>query len=412
MEDKTRRLMTPDGVRDLLPGAAGRKREVENKVQKIFNLFGYREVATPAIEYSATFTGEMNGDLEGKLYRFLDERGRTMALRPDFTFPLARLAATHLAGEVPPLRLCYGGSVWRYATSRQGRQREIAQAGVELIGSGGTAADAEVAALAVEALLSVGLREFTVCLGHVGFLQALLAALGVTGEAEEKIKGYFSRKDFVSLKEYVSALSLGDRSQQCILSVTALRGGRGALAEAAALLPAGTGRDFLDRLEETWLMLGEYGVSSFVTFDLGLVRSLDYYTGMVFEGYTAGFGFPILGGGRYDRLHGLFGRDLPAVGFGLNLDHLLAVLERRGCLGAAGGAVVVSYAAGRRVDAVNEARRRRKEGWAAILDVEACCRKAALAEAKRRGAVGMVYCDDAGCQTSELATGGEGPGDE
>ncbi len=396
MSDKNRRLMTPDGVRDLLPGTAGRKRQVENRVLETFSLFGYREVATPAIEYSSTFTGEMNGDLEGKLYRFPDERGRTMALRPDFTFPLARLAATHLAGEALPLRLCYGGSVWRYATGQQGRQREIAQAGVELIGSGSIAADAEVVALAVESLLAAGLSEFTVCLGHVGFLQTLLCAHGVTKEAAERVKAYFNRKDFVSLKEYVATLAVSDRSRRCLLGVTALRGGRGVLDEAAALLSAGTERDSLDRLEETWLMLEEFGVSRFITFDLGLVRSLDYYTGMVFEGYTAGLGFPVLGGGRYDRLLGLFGRDLPAVGFGLNLDHLLTVLERRGVFGVTEALVFVSYSAGGRAGAMAEARRLRREGRPVILDVAARTREEALAEARNRGAGEVIHCTAGG----------------
>jgi ATP phosphoribosyltransferase regulatory subunit len=396
VDDKTRRLITPDGVKDLLPGVAGRKREVENRVQEVFSLFGYREVATPAFEYSSTFAGEMNGDLEGKLYRFLDERGRTMALRPDFTFPLARLAATHLSGGAGPLRLCYSGSVWRYATSQQGRQREIAQAGVELIGSGSAAADAEVAALAVESLLAAGLAEFTVCLGHVGFLQSLLAAHGVTGEPGERVKGYFNRKDFVSLKEYVAALPLAGHPRRCILGVTALRGGRDVLDSAAALLPPGTGRDSLERLDEIRLMLGEYGVGEFITFDLGLVRSLDYYTGMVFEGYTAGLGFPVLGGGRYDRLLGLFGRDLPAVGFGLNLDHLLSVLERRGCFDRAGEPVFACYGEGGREAAVQEARNLRREGRPVILDVEARSREEAQAEAEKRGAAAMVYCTPEG----------------
>src|SRR5690606_26380425 len=113
---------------------------------------------------------------EENLFRFLDERGRTLVLRPDFTLPLARVAAMHLGREAKPLRLCYGGSIFRYAGGLQGKQRELTQAGVELMGTGTAESDAEIIALAAAVLLAAGLADFTLCLGHVGFLDNLLLA--------------------------------------------------------------------------------------------------------------------------------------------------------------------------------------------------------------------------------------------
>jgi ATP phosphoribosyltransferase regulatory subunit len=405
VNDSVRRLQVPDGVRDLLPGFAGPKREVENRIQDVFGRWGYREVATPAFEYSAVFSGDMNGDLEEKVYRFLDERGRTMALRPDFTFPLARVAATHLSNEPKPLRLCYGGSIYRYASSQQGRQRELAQAGVELIGEDCAGSDAEVLALAVEVLRMLGLDEFTLCLGHVGFLQTLLDSHGVKGSACEKIKDYFNKKDFVSLRELVSQLQLSDFSRECILRVPLLRGGSEVLAEAASLLPPEAARDALATLAEIWQVLEDYGVSRFITFDLGLVRALDYYTGLVFEGYTGGLGFPLCGGGRYDRLLGNFGLDSPAVGFGLNIDHLLVVLQRSKKLPAGPGLMLAAYSRKFRAEAVGIAQELRESGLAVIIDIKARDEAEAVKEAGLRRADTLLYFDESGCRRLNIAAG-------
>ncbi|MBS4022182.1 MAG: ATP phosphoribosyltransferase regulatory subunit [Dethiobacter sp.] len=403
MNEKARRLLIPDGVRDLLPGFAGPKREMENRIQEVFGRWGYREVATPAFEYSAVFDGDANGEQEGKVYRFLDERGRTMALRPDFTSPLARVAVTHLSNEPKPLRLCYGGNVYRHASGQQGRQREMAQAGVELIGSGCAGSDAEIIALAVDVLRALKLDDFTLCLGHVGFLQAVLDAHGVTGIAGERINHFFNRKDFVSLKELSSELQLPAFSRESILRLPTLRGGREVLAEADVLLPPGTDRGSLATLDEIWQVLEDYGVSRFITFDLGLVRALDYYTGMVFEGYTGGLGFPLCGGGRYDRLLGHFGQNSPAVGFAINTDHLLLVQQRLKKLPPSPALLFAAYNEKARAEAIARAQELRDSGLAVIIDTKARASGEARDEAGQRGASLLLYFDESGCSQTDLA---------
>lgn len=391
MNEKLRRLLTPEGVRDLLPETASQKRELEKRIQASFSRWGYGEVSTPAFEYSANFVDEMKAELTDKAYRFLDERGRMLVLRPDFTLPLARVVATHLAASPLPLRLCYGGDIYRYAHGQQGKQRVVTQAGVELIGSGCAGADAEVIALAVDVLQDLGLTEFTFCLGHAGFLEKMLAAYEVAAAERETIKCYFNNKDFVSLKTLVQSLALSGEAKDAILRVPGLRGGKEVLAEAAKLVPNGAADEPLRLLAEVWEVLTDYGATQFITLDLGLVRMLDYYTGMVFEGYTGGLGYALCGGGRYDQLLGHFGPQWPAVGFAINIDHLLKVLQREKKLPAVREFVFVGYGRALRAAAFARADQLRQQGERVLVDVQERRQEAAQAEGERLGAAKVFY---------------------
>jgi ATP phosphoribosyltransferase regulatory subunit len=391
VNEKLRRLLTPEGVRDLLPELAGQKRELEKMIQASFSRWGYGEVSTPAFEYSANFVDEMKAELTDKVYRFLDERGRTLVLRPDFTLPLARVVATHLSASPLPLRLCYGGDIYRYAHGQQGKQRVVTQAGVELIGSGCAGADAEVIALAVDVLQELGLVEFTFCLGHVGFLEGMLAAYEVAEAERDAIKFFFNSKDFVSLKTLVQSLALSESAKEAILRVPGLRGGKEVLREAAKLVPGGAADEPLRLLAEIWEVLADYGAAKFITLDLGLVRMLDYYTGMVFEGYTGGLGYALCGGGRYDQLLGHFASQRPAVGFAINVDHLLKVLQRVREMPALRELVFVGYGKAQRAAAFAEAARLRQEGERVLVDVQERALRAAQAEGERLGAAKFSY---------------------
>ncbi|NLM46454.1 MAG: ATP phosphoribosyltransferase regulatory subunit [Firmicutes bacterium] len=408
MNEILKRLLTPEGVRDLLPDLAGRKRKLEELIQDIFSRWGYREVSTPAFEYSVNFDTEMKADLEENLYRFPDERGRTLVLRPDFTLPLARVAATHLAREAKPLRLCYGGSIFRYAGGLQGKQRELTQAGVELMGAGTAESDAEIIALAAEVLQAAGLLDFTLCLGHVGFLDNLLAAYGVTPEAGEKIKHFFSKKDFVSLRELVQSLPLASEAAEAVLAVPGLRGGAEVLEEARKLLPPGADMTPLLTLQDIWAVLADYGVSRFVTLDLGMVRMLNYYTGMVFEGYTVGLGYPLCGGGRYDQLLVNFGINLPAVGFAVSVDHLLTVLERRKLLPEKKPSLYLAYSAGSRAAALAAAQALRKSGEKVVVSVQESTGEEAARQGRALGALRLLYYHGGKCTETALDSEGGG----
>jgi ATP phosphoribosyltransferase regulatory subunit len=279
-----------------------------------FEEAGYGEVHTPALEYEEVLR---RGDerAAGARYRTFDEQGDVLALRSDMTIPIARVVGTRYADAEPPLRFCYFAHAWRAVERGVGEPREFLQGGLELIGAPGPEGDAEVIALAIQALDAVGLRRHRVGVGDGSLYRTLLTALDVPEERHLPLLECLSRRDLVGLDAVVS--DLGERERELLAGLPELRGGREVLERADG--PVAEAVHGLRGLHE---LLAERGVADRVIFDLGLVRELGYYTGAVFEVYDPAVGFALGGGGRYDELLGRFGRALPACGVALDLQRV------------------------------------------------------------------------------------------
>jgi ATP phosphoribosyltransferase regulatory subunit len=315
----------PSGTRDVLPDEMRELRAMTDRIRDVFEQAGYGEVATPALEYESTFA---RTDMAGSrpAYRMFDEQGNVLVLRPDMTIPIARLVATRYSGSEPPLRFCYFANAYRGVRPQRGQSREFLQAGVELIGSPGPQGTAEALSVLCAALDAAGLETYRIGLGDAALYPALLGALGVAPEQTEIILAELAEGDFVGVEREVRALGLAEDVVALLLRVPQTRGGvevfdglEGALHDAL-----GGMRDVLALLAPE--------VAARIIFDLGLVRSIGYYTGAVFQVYDPAYGVPLGSGGRYDELLGEFGRPLPAVGFALNVERLHIALtgEERG----------------------------------------------------------------------------------
>lgn len=320
----------PYGTRDMLPQEAWRKRLLERGLADLFSRWGYREVVTPTLEYAATLEAGDAAAARERVFKFFDAANRVVVLRPDMTTPIARLVATRLRDETGPLRFFYLANVFRYEQPQAGRQCEFCQAGVELVGNGGAVADAEVVALAVAALRETGLDDFQISLGQVAFINGLIAASGLSPAAGEAVRQALLSRDLVGLESTLAQADLSPRQRKVLGHIPRWHGREEVLTEAAAAVDNTTSQAALANLQEVYRLLTAYGVADYVHFDLGLVRDLDYYTGLVFEGYTPGLGFPVCGGGRYDNLVGAFGANQPATGFALGLERVMLAQQRQG----------------------------------------------------------------------------------
>ena len=311
---------TPSGTRDVLPDEMRELRSITDAMRAVFERHGYGEVWTPAIEYDA---GTGRGDSLGG-YRLFDDQGSVLRLRSDMTVPIARVAATRYASAELPLRFSSFAHVYRGVKPHRGQMREFLQAGVELIGEDGPGGTAQVLTVLCESLQAAGLREYSVGLGDAALYPALLDSLSVPPEVQARMLDALVARDLVALEQAATECGLAEAEAELLVRVPQIRGG----AEILDGLPAAVATD---RLKSVADAVGEE-VGKRLIFDLGLVRDLGYYTGAVFEVYDPAAGMPLGGGGRYDELLSRFGRDLPAVGFAIEVDRLHIALagEERG----------------------------------------------------------------------------------
>lgn len=319
------KLHTPNGVNDVLPQECAVKKEIENTIWTVFASFGYKEVETPSFEYYDCYSGERGQITQETLYKFFDEQGRILALRPDFTTSIARMAATKAAGEMTPARYMYTGSVYRAEHTEGVRNREITQSGIELIGSYSAKADAEVIAAAMEAVTALGIEDFSMEIGQVGFFNGLIEQLGLDSDTTEKLRASIDSKNSPSIKKIVKNLDIADDVKQLMIDLPYLFGGEDIIerADVAGLNP--TSKAALDNLREIYDLLTLYGFEKYISLDLGMLQSIDYYTGSIFKCYTHGVGFPIAAGGRYDNLMGGFGEAKGAVGCAIGINRIMQI---------------------------------------------------------------------------------------
>ena len=317
----------PAGSRDVLPVEAEELRDVERALRAAFAAHGYREVMTPVLELAEVLDRAQDGGV-GAAFRLFDEGGRVLVLRPDLTMPVSRLVASRLAGHPGPVRVSYVARAFRPPPPGRAEAAEQRQAGVELVGLGGPAADAEVVGLLVAGLRDAGLGELRVGLGDVGLTAAVLDGLGVPEAERERLRAAAGARNLVAWRRAARGLGLDGPAGALVAELPGLRGGAEVLERLGAAGPAAA--DACDRLASTLVLLAGHGAGDAVLVDLSVMRDWSYYSGIVFEAYTPGAGAPVAVGGRYDGVGARFGRSRPAVGFAITLALLHRALGENG----------------------------------------------------------------------------------
>lgn len=385
-------LEIPYGTRDFLPGEARDMRRIESALMGTFDSWGYDEIETPSTEFLDILTmgsGRLTGD---RMFKFFDRTNRTVALRHEMTTPIARLVSSRMKDVPLPIKLAYSGSVFRYEEAQSGRQCEFHQAGVEFMGDSSAAADAEVIALSIEAMRRAGLKDFRVCLGQVGFVREIMDVLNLSDAKKASLRLAMERRDLVGLRIELSGTDLTRPEMDTLAGLPMLHGGPVILDEAMKSASGKSARGAIENLSAIYDLLKIYGVDEFIQFDLGIIRDFEYYTGMVFEAYTPGLGFPLCGGGRYDRLLSEFGRDCPATGFSIGIERAMLALEKDGALRTAPHKdVYVAYAPGSLLEAIRLAGRRREAGEKVLLSPRPQSLEEATASQAEKRCLELVY---------------------
>ena len=320
----------PAGMRYYIGAEARLRRTVEDVAMSVFEGWNYEEVITPSVDYYDLFEQGMGQREAQRGFRFTDNDGRLLALRPDVTSSVARMAATLLSERPRPLRFCYAAPVFRQQTQSHAEwRRENTQLGCELIGTNGKEADLEMLRLAAEILSRLNLESrYCITINNVEIFNGVAAQMNLTPAAREQLRRLIDTRAAAELRRFLQ--DYDQREGYAFSEPTQLTGKRDVLQMAHSLITNERSVVALKSVDELWTEIEALGLQDAFEIDLGDVSSLDYYTGLSLKIFVHGAGMSVGRGGRYDGLTGNFGRAEPAVGFVLNLDALTEVLGRKG----------------------------------------------------------------------------------
>ena len=330
-------LRLPAGMRDFAPRAAAARRRIAETLLGVFEAWGFARVITPAFEYEEVLGLGLGSVGRDASLKFVEpSSGRVVALRPDITPQIARLIATRFRDEIGPVRLCYEGTVLRLNKGARS-QRELIQAGVELVGVTSPAGDAEVIALGAEALVAAGLDlshfDLTIDLGHLGLMREILAALELSEAASVAMRAAIAKRDPVAMEDVLrSSRTAPARAgyqalARFVCALPDFSGEPSVLGVAARQAPTQRIRRAIADLRDIVKSVEDRSVPARLHVDLAEVRGFDYYTGVRFQAFVSGAAEPVLQGGRYDDLLGRYGRANPAVGFAIDVEAAAGALE-------------------------------------------------------------------------------------
>lgn len=353
----------PEGTRDLILDDCTIKRALERDMDEIFEKWGYKEVITPTLEFYETFNYNSQALREEDMYKFFDNRGRILVLRPDMTIPIARIVETKFKDTKLPIKIRYTSNVFRVHESLGGKRNEYTDCGVELIGLEDKKSDLEVLVLALDALKKLGLKDFKLEIGNIGFFNGAFKNLDIDEEYKESIGKFIENKNLKNLEDYLGKLDIKEEYKKFFNKLPWMFGDKQVLIDAKKLAFNDEIKKNLEYLEKLYSQLNELGYGENVTFDLGMVPGLNYYTGIIFRGYGEGVGNTLLRGGRYDKLIRYSKKYVPAIGFSIDIDSIIPNIKLNGKIKKDENLYKIYYDEKHKIEAIKKSGELRKEGY-------------------------------------------------
>ena len=388
-------LHTPGGVRDVYGLECMRKLTLEQRVHEVMKSYGFHDIATPTFEFFDIFSKERGTVQSKEMFKFFDRGNNTLVLRPDMTPSIARCVAKYFKEETLPIRLCYTGQTFVNTDKYQGKLQEVTQVGAELFQDDTSDSDAEMIALMAECLLTCGLKEFQIEVGHAGIFKGLIEEAGFDEETAEELRKLIVSKNFFGVEEFLEEFTVAEPLKEIFLKLPELLDN---LSVSSEYVKARTKNEevleALERLRKVEEILEIYGFSEYITVDFSMLSGYSYYTGVIFRAYTYGNGEALATGGRYDKLVKQFGVDMPAIGLVILADQLMLALSRQNLFEDTRlGGTILLYPPKNRNQAIRFAGEHRKKGK--VIRLLRKSSKKSLEEykeyARRMGAEMLLY---------------------
>ncbi len=318
-------IRMPQGMRDLIEEECTKKRKAQDTIENVFQSFGYHQIMTPMIEYFDTYQQSFSSADATEMYKFFDHDGDILALREDMTVPICRVCASKYGNSNPPFRFFYTSDVFKVRHVFAGKRGEVTDCGIECIGLDENS-DIEILYTAISVMNALQFQKYTLEIGNARFFQSATDALQLKETEKKQLAQLIDQKSIVDLKQYVQQLDLTPKEKEFFLALPFLTG-TNIFEQAYQICFTEDMKKEIQHLESLYDKLKQLDVHQNISFDLGKIPHLDYYTGIIFEGYIQESGTSILSGGRYDNLMGKFGRNLPACGFSIKLDYILDAIK-------------------------------------------------------------------------------------
>ncbi len=357
-------IQCPRGTRDFLPDELEKRRSYEAVLRGVARRFGFREIETPIFEDAELFILRSGPGVMKELYAFKDKGDRDLALRPEMTAPVVRAFVNGMSNDPKPIKVFYFGQCFRYERPQSGRYREFFQFGAEIIGSATPETDAEAIAMAAAMIKSLGLKEYKLRIGHIGVLRQRIADIGVPPERTAEVLQKLDKKLYDEARPLLKEMGVQDEDAEALFALTETVGG----TEVLDKVPGEAG-EYLKTVVSYLAAMGVTGVE----IDLGVVRGLDYYTGMVFEAEAPALGAEkqVCGGGSYTLSELFGGEKVFSTGFAIGFDRILLAMEKEGITYTPEGpdAYVVAAADSVRPDTFRVASQLREAGLTADVDI-------------------------------------------
>ena len=320
-----KQIQIPFGMRDLFPQECAVKSRLEERISRVYESYGYQKIETPLIEFYSTYQNTFTSLKEETMYKFVDESGQILALRTDMTLPIARLCATKYGNVEGPFRFSYCANVYKVRQNFAGKRNEVTDCGIELIGLD-DGSDLEVLSCALDVMAALPVADCTLEIGNSNFFKTAVREAGISKEDARELADLIDAKAMTDVREKLQTLAINEKAFDFFAHLP-LFNGEDALREALRYSFAPSLKQEAERCVKLSEDLNALGYQGRFAFDLGKVPHLDYYTGIIFEGFVPGIGTAVLSGGRYDDLLKKVGRDMPAIGFGVKVDYLLDAVK-------------------------------------------------------------------------------------
>ncbi len=336
-------------MRDVLPDEVELRDTASHLIVGVYRSYGFRRIETPALESLRLLVGSEGGENEKLIFKVLKrgddlESARAsggdladLGLRFDLTVPLARYYAENQARLPDPLKAIQIGPVWRAERPQKGRYRQFTQCDIDVVGVAGIVSEVELILATCEALARLGLGNLTVRVNDRRLLALIARHCGFLPERQPSFFIAFDKLDKIGPEGVLAELRDAGHEAAAVARFAALLpvllGTDMSLASLERSLAAGPdeGAAFQSMAALLAIVGPELPAAARVGFDATLVRGMGYYTGTIFEIVSPAFPASIAGGGRYDRMVGrLLGRDVPACGFSIGFERLIAILGERG----------------------------------------------------------------------------------